>query len=81
MLIFSSLANQIVRRHNNSVFDRITVRNVAKQIENLHWEDGMPDLSDEDDDEDEDLMRHGDDLTTDEYANSFHSSAALPKSY
>jgi hypothetical protein len=59
------------------VFDRIAVRNVAKQIENLYWEDGAPDLSDEEDEEDEDLIRHGDDLTTDEYANPFQVS--IPK--
>ncbi|KIW00301.1 uncharacterized protein PV09_08191 [Verruconis gallopava] len=36
-------ANQIVRRHNNAVFDRVAVSNVATQIEQLFWYSSEPD--------------------------------------
>jgi hypothetical protein len=64
-------ANQTLRRHNNAIYDRIAIRNVAKQIESLYWEEGAPDISDEEQDEDSEIARKGDDLTTDEYVSYF----------
>lgn len=59
-------ANDIVRRHNNSVYDGIAIRNLATQIDRLYWKSTNPEdpLYDEDVDA---VSRQGDDLTRDEY--------------
>ncbi|KAF2426271.1 hypothetical protein EJ08DRAFT_638083 [Tothia fuscella] len=71
-------ANQILRRHNNTVYDRIAMRNCAKQIESLYWEEGAPDLSDEDDEDDDDIVRRGEDLTTDASLTKLTTMATEP---
>jgi len=59
------IANEIVRRHNNSVYDGIAIRNVARQIDELYWQSSNP----EDEvvgEEGDEILRVGDDLTADE---------------
>ncbi|TLD28042.1 hypothetical protein E2P81_ATG06388 [Venturia nashicola] len=58
-------ANDIVRRHNSSVYDGIAIRNLATQIDRLYWQSTTPDdpLYGEDADG---VLRQGDDLTRDE---------------
>lgn len=60
------VANDIVKRHNNSVYDGVAIRNLATQIDQLYWQATTPEdpLYGEDLDE---VLRQGDDLTTDEY--------------
>lgn len=59
-------ANQALRRHNNTFFDRLAVRSAAKEIEALYWAEAAPELSEGDDELDgEDEVRIGDDLTLD----------------
>jgi hypothetical protein len=73
-----NIANQIVRRHHSTVYDGLAIRNVAKKIESLYWEEGAPDLSDEEqDEEDAEIVRRGDDLTTDAYVSSLYVSFSL----
>ena len=65
------IANQIVRRHNNSVYDRVAISNVATQIEQLFWYESEPgDLfGGEGEGEGSDgVLRVGDDLMEAEYA-------------
>lgn len=61
-----SVANDIVRRHNNTIYDGIAIRNLARQIDELHWQSSNPEdpLYGEDAEE---ILRQGDDLTRDEY--------------
>ncbi|KAE9961939.1 hypothetical protein BLS_001092 [Venturia inaequalis] len=58
-------ANDIVRRHNNSVYDGIAIRNLATQIDRLYWKSTNPEdpLYDEDVDA---VSRQGDDFTRDD---------------
>jgi hypothetical protein len=58
-------ANEIVRRHNNSVYDGVAIRNVARQIDELYWQSTNPEDPLYGEEEDEVVMQ-GDDLTTDE---------------
>jgi hypothetical protein len=61
-LLLICLANEIVRRHNNSVYDGVAIRNVARQIDELYWQSTNPEDPLYGEDEDEPL-RVGDDLT------------------
>jgi hypothetical protein len=59
------IANEIVRRHNSSVYDRTAIHNVAQQIDSLYWQLTNPEdlLYGEDEDE---VLRRNDDLTAEE---------------
>lgn len=59
-----------MKRHNNSVYDGVAVRNVARQIDELYWQSTNPEdpLYGEDNDE---VLRQGDDLTRNEYVLDF----------
>ena len=60
------LANEKVRRHNKTVYDRIAIRHVAEQIDELYWQAAEPyDLLDGEL-YGEDILRQDDDLTSDE---------------
>lgn len=59
-------ANQIVRRHNSSVYDRVAVSNVATQIEQLFWFASEPEDLLAGEGGEDGVLRLGDDLTEDE---------------
>ena len=62
-------ANQILRRHNESAYDRVAVSNVATQIEQLFWFSSEPeDLLMGDSGGDDGVLRRGDDLLEERYA-------------
>jgi hypothetical protein len=62
------VANQIIRRHNNAVYDRVAVSNVATQIEQLFWYSSEPeDLLGGERREGDGLLRVGDDVAEPEY--------------
>lgn len=65
MLMFE-IANQIVRRHNNSVYDRVAISNVTTQIEQAFWFASGPGDSLLGGGE-EGVLRVGDDLGEDRY--------------
>ncbi|QDS76183.1 hypothetical protein FKW77_008074 [Venturia effusa] len=67
-------ANVIMRRHNNSVYDDTAIGNLARQIDALYWQTTDPEdpLYDQDAD---DVLRQGDDLTRDENIEKLSSIA------
>lgn len=70
-------ANQIVRRHNNAVYDRVAVSNVATQIEQLFWYSSEPDdLLGGERHESDGVLRVGDDVAEPEY--EFPSNPSPP---